>query len=171
MPHSLIEVVRRIAVAAFAGTLGVLATAAVADDWGRYANARYGYAIDVPPDFVAQGESDNGDGQVFKTPTATLTVYGSNIVEGDFEDAVKQREAWAESDGWAIIYQVSAPTKASYSGKRGGRILYARLIALCGGSQFAAFELIYSAADLVTFDPIVARLVRSLQATEDGGTC
>ena len=40
-----------------------------------YVNARYGYSIDVPDGFAGQGESDNGDGQVFKTPTARLTVH------------------------------------------------------------------------------------------------
>lgn len=142
---------------------------AMAADWSHYANARFGYAIDVPPGFVAQGESDNGDGQVFKTPTAMLTVYGGNVMAADFEAEVAQREQFARDDGWAITYQVSTPQKASWSGKRGGRILYGRLIALCGGSQFANFELQYSSADLKRFNAVVERLVSSLKAS--GGSC
>ena len=144
---------------------------AFAADWGHYTNTRFGYAVDVPPRFVAQGESDNGDGQVFKTPTAVLTVFGGNVMETDFEAEVAQREQFAKDEGWAITYQVSSPQKASWSGKRGGRILYGRMIALCGGQQFASFELEYSSADLKAFNPVVDRLVSSLRATEGSASC
>ena len=144
---------------------------AAAADWGHYANARFGYAVDVPPGFWAQDESDNGDGQVFKTPTATVTVFGGNVMEADFEAEAKAREGYATSDGWAITYQVSTPQKASWSGKRGARILYGRMIALCGGQQFGSFELEYSSADLKAFNPIVDRLVSSLRATSGSGSC
>ena len=143
----------------------------MAAGWGHYTNVRYGYAIDVPAGFMAQGESQNGDGQVFKTPTATLTVYGGNIPDGDFETEVVQRERYAEQDGWAITYQVSTPQRASFSGKHGARILYARMIPLCGGEQFAMFELVYSSVDLHTFNPIVDRLVASLKATQGSASC
>lgn len=144
---------------------------AMAADWEHYTNVRFGYAIDVPPGFVAQGESDNGDGQVFKTPTAVLTVFGGNVMEADFEAEVRVREGYASDDGWAITYQVSTPQKASWSGKRGARILYGRMIALCGGVQFGSFQLEYSSADLKAFNPIVDRLVSSLKATDGGGSC
>jgi len=144
---------------------------AFAADWGHYTNTRFGYAVDVQPRFVAQGESDNGDGQVFKTPTAVLTVFGGNVMETDFEAEVAQREQFAKDEGWAITYQVSSPQKASWSGKRGGRILYGRMIALCGGQQFASFELEYSSADLKAFNTVVDRLVSSLRATEGSASC
>jgi len=142
---------------------------ATAAEWSHYGNARFGYGIDVPPGFIGQGEADNGDGQVFKTPTATLTVFGGNITAADFEAEVIQRQRFAEQDKWAITYQVSTPQTASWSGKRGGRILYARMIALCGGEQFGSFALEYSSVDRKAFDPMVERLVSTLQAT--GGSC
>lgn len=142
---------------------------ATAAEWSHYTNARFGYAIDVPPGFVAQGEADNGDGQVFRTPTATLTVFGGNVTAADFESEVVERQRYAEQDKWAITYQVSTPQKASWSGKRGARILYARMIALCGGTQFGSFALEYSSIDRKGFDAVVERLVASLQAT--GGGC
>ena len=138
---------------------------------GQYVNARYGYAIEVPDGFAGQGESDNGDGQVFKTPTAKLTVFGANVVQGDFESAARQQQGYSTSGGWTVTYQVSTPNNASYSGKRGGRILYARLIALCGGTQYAAFQLEYSTADINKFDPVVNALVRSFHATQGSGSC
>lgn len=138
---------------------------------GHYVNVRYGYAIDVPAGFVGQGESDNSDGQAFKTPTATLTVYGANILDGDFEGAVRQQESAIQGEGWALTYQMSTPQAASYSGKRGGRIVYGRMIALCHGAQYAAFELHYSTADLSRFDAVVSALVRSFRATEGSASC
>ena len=137
----------------------------------HYVNVRYGYAIDVPSGFVGQGESDNGDGQKFRTPTATLTVYGGNVIEADFEAQVRARQGDASDGGWTLTYQVSTPRNASWSGTHGARILYARMIALCGGSQFAAFELDYSKADLQKFNPIVDSLIASLKATEGSGSC
>ncbi len=148
----------------------LVVTPALAADWGQYANARFGYAVAVPPGFVGQGESDNSDGQVFRSPTATLTVWGGNILSGDFESEFRARQQSAADGGWGITYQVSTPSNGSYSGKRGGRIMYTRLIALCGGSQFAAFELDYSRADLSKFDPVVTRLVQSFRGGK-GATC
>ncbi len=149
----------------------ILPLPALAAGGGHYVNVRFGYAIDVPAGFVGQGEADNSDGQVFKTPTAKLTVYGGNILDGGFEDEARQRQGFAASGGWGITYQVSTPSNASYSGKRGGRILYARLIALCGESEFAAFELEYSAVDMAKFDPVVNALVRSFKATQGSASC
>ena len=146
----------------------VLALPAQAAGWGHYSNVRYGYGIDIPPGFAGQGESGNGDGQVFKLSGATLTVYGGNIVEGDFETEVAQRQLSAKQDGWAITYQVSTPTKASFSGKQGGQILYTRMVAVCGGSQFAAFELTYGSASIPIYAPIVDRLVASLKPATAG---
>ena len=143
----------------------------LAADGGHYTNVRFGYAIDVPAGFVGQGESDNSDGQVFKTPTARLTVYGGNVLDGGFEDQARQQQSGDASSGWNITYQVSTPSNASYSGKRGGRILYARLISLCGGQQYAAFELEYSTADMSKFDPVVNALVRSFRATDGSASC
>ena len=43
----------------------------------------------MPPGFVEQGEPDNGDGQAFRTPTATLTVFGGNVTEAvSLEDEI-----------------------------------------------------------------------------------
>ena len=157
--------------AALLALLLVVPLPALAAGGGHYVNVRFGFAVDVPAGFVGQGESDNSDGQVFKTPTATLMVYGGNVMEADFEAEVAQSEQFAKDDGWAITYQVSTPRDASYSGKRGGRILYARVIALCGGSQFAAFDLEYSRADMAKFDPVVGALVRSFRATDGSASC
>ena len=150
-----------------AALLLAVAGPTVADDWGRYENARFGYAIDIPPGFDGQGEADNGDGQVFATPTAELRVYGGYVLEGDFEDEVNALQQTAVEAGWTITYQAVTPRWASYSGTQGSRIFYARAIALCDGAV-AEFSLTYGKVDLQPFNQIVERLVRSLKPV---GTC
>ena len=146
---------------------------ALAADWGHYVNPRFGYAIDIPPGFVGQGESDNGDGEVFKTPTAALTVFGRYLlsdIDSDFEDAVGTEQQFEKQDGWSITYAVSTPQSASYSGTKGGRILYTRMIALCGPA-IATFDFEYSTTDLQKFANTVDRLVRSLKSTIGSVAC
>lgn len=48
-----------------------------------YINVRFGYRLDYPADFVPQGESDSGDGQVFiGKEGAELRVWGGyNILQ------------------------------------------------------------------------------------------
>lgn len=145
--------------------------AAPAAEWGHYVNERFGVEADVPPGFVAGEPPANGDGLAFSTPTARLAIYGSLISGGDFESAVAQRRRWAGDDGWAISYQASTPGWATWSGIRGSRILYARAIAMCGGTIIGAFELEYSQVDRAAFDPVVNRLVTSLKDGGQGWQC
>jgi hypothetical protein len=142
----------------------LLGSPALGAEWGHYENARFGYAIDIPPGFAGQGEADDGDGQVFSTPTAELGVYGGYILEGDFEDEIKALQQTAVEAGWTITYQAATPRWASYSGTQGSRIFYARAIALCDGAV-AEFSLTYGEVDLEAFNPIVERLVTSLKPT------
>ncbi|RYH00582.1 MAG: hypothetical protein EON57_10905 [Alphaproteobacteria bacterium] len=151
--------------------LALFATPLYAAEWGHYVNERFGVEADVPPGFAPGTEPANGDGLGFSTPTAQLSIYGSLIVEGDFESAVAQRMQWTKDDGWAITYQAVTPSWASWSGKRGSRILYVRAIRMCDGEMYGAFELEYSEADLKAFDPVVGRLVRSLKDSGTGWQC
>jgi len=143
---------------------------AMAAGWSHYSNARFGYAIDVPPGFIGQGESANGDGQAFKTPTATLRVFGRYIVDGGFEDQVRAEQDYAKQDGWAITYAVSTPRYASFSGVKAGRVSYTRMIPLCGDA-FAEFDLAYSKADIQKFNPSIDQLVASLKPTDGSAAC
>ena len=152
-------------------SLLLLATPAFAADWGHYVNVRYGFATDVPPGFVGEGESDNSDGQIFTTPTAELRVFGANVLASDFEAEVREREAADTAAGWTLTYKVSTPSAASWSGRQGSRILYVRAIALCEGTQIGILQLTYMRADLAAYDAVVERLVRAFRATEGSATC
>lgn len=156
--------------AVLAALLVALASPALTDSWGHYVNVRFGYAIDIPPGFDGRGEADNGDGQVFSTPTAQLQVFGSSMVEGRFEDDVAARQGASRDAGWAITYQATTPNWASYSATQGARVLYARLIPLCG-ETIGVFELTYGTSDLQRFNPVVDRLVQSLKPTNGSAAC
>lgn len=151
--------------------LALFATPSLAADWGHYVNERFGVEIDVPPGFQPGEPPANGDGMRFSTPTAELAVFGSMMTEGDFTDEAAQRQQWATEDGWAITYQASTPGWATWSGKKGSRILYARAIEMCDGATAGVFELSYSVADLKAFDAVINRLVRSLKNSGDGWQC
>ena len=142
--------------------------------WVHYENPRFGYEISFPPNFVEQGPAPtNGDGLVFVTTDGTqlLRVYGGNIIEGDFKAALGRAMDAATDAGWDLSYKRVSGTWASYSGTRSDMILYARAIALCGGTQYASFEIEYPYADLEPMNLTIEMLVASLKATGNGIDC
>lgn len=151
--------------------LALFARPVAAQEWGHYANERFGVEVDVPPGFQQDEPPANGDGLRFSTPTAELAVFGSFMAAEDFEADVAQQIKYAEDDGWNITYQAVTPGWASWSGRRGSRILYARAVPICGGAAIGAFQLTYMEADLKAFDPVVERLVRSLRDSGSGWQC
>ena len=147
-----------------------MVSVAAGQDWQRYENARFGYVLEVPPGFVGQGEPANGDGQVFDGgPGRELRAYGGFAL-GGFEREVLRRIELARDNGLAVTYEVVTPNWASYSGTRGGRIVYARAIAICGGDALAMFELTYPSAERSRFDPLIDRLVGAFRGT-GGADC
>ncbi len=149
--------------------LMALLSPAAAQAWGEYENGRFGYVVGVPPGFVGEGEAPNGDGQVFGSEDGTqvLRVWGGNALDG-FEATVAEAMQLARDAGWNLSYERATPTWASFSGTRNGMIVYARAVALCGGEQYASFELHYPERDLAEMNPLVERLVASLRGTGEG---
>jgi len=145
--------------------LSLFTLPALAQGWGHYDNARFGYGVDIPPGFVGQGESGNGDGQAFALAgkPIDLVVWGGLPITGDFEGEVTDRMGRDADAGWGLTYQAVTPRWASWSGTRGGRILYRRMVALCGGESYAAFSAEYSIADRVMMDAAVERMAGSLR--------
>lgn len=140
-----------------------LASSAHAEDWQVYGNARFGYDAAIPPGFVWGPEADNGDGIAFRADATRLAVWGGMITEADFEAEVAAAKQAATADGWALTYESSTPGWASFSGKSGARILYARMVALCDGASYAAFQLVYSQIDRTRIDPLIDPMVRGLK--------
>lgn len=147
--------------------LALLATPAFAQGWDHYDNNRFGYGLDIPPDYVGQGESDNGDGQEFQRLQGAqrLWVWGGllGVINETFEDEVKWRTEQDESDSWNLTYQATTPEWASFSAIKGSRILYQRMVLLCDRGSYAVFRAEYSERDVANMNPVIERLVRSLR--------
>ena len=148
--------------------LALLVAPASAQDWGRYDNDRYGYTIAIPPDYLGQGESGNGDGQEFQRRRGAqrLTIWGGPLgtVNEGFEAEVKWRMEQAEAGAWHVTYRVVTAEWASFSAIKGFRILYQRMIMLCDRQSYAAFSLEYSVRDTASMDGVVDKLVGSLRS-------
>lgn len=141
-------------------------TPALAESWHGYANDRFGYEVSVPPDLDLVAQSDNGDGATFKSSDGqqVLTVWGGNIIEGDFDYEVTTRLIALDDKSWNVTYKAVTPDWASFSGSRGGQVIYWRAIALCGGTQYAMFQFDYPLSRLHALKGTVERLVLSLAA-------
>lgn len=146
----------------------LFALPAVAQEGERYDNARFAYSISVPIGFVGQGESENGDGQMFAMPgrAIALRVWGGllGVIAPDFDGAVANGMARDVEGGWNQTYQAVTPRWASWSAVSGGKIFYQRMIALCDGQSYAAFRAEYGVRDRAEMDPVIERLVASLRA-------
>ena len=136
-----------------------VSVAAQAADTENYSNARYGFGISYPAGlFLPQGESDNGDGQIFRSPDgqAELRVFAMyNVLDETLAD--KFKEALAEP-GLQATYKVTHKTWFVVSGKQQGRIVYQKTILAKG--TFFTLLLTYAASAQATYDPVVGDLVR-----------
>lgn len=139
-------------------------SAALAVEWARYQNERFGYEIRLPPGFPMIRESDNSDGGQSSSPNgdAELAVWGSNLLDTPFSKEIDRRIAADAGEGWAISYRSVKPGAAAWSGKSGGRILYMRAIPVCT-DQAAFLRIEYDAASKAEYDRTVAQLAGSLR--------
>lgn len=146
-------------------TLIAFTLPAFAQAWTTYGNARFGYFVDIPPGFSKIAEADNGDGGRAQAAEgkAELAVWGSRLTERKFGPEMAWRADQDRADGWTVSYQKEQPQWAVWSGAKGDRIFYARAIKACGGAA-AFFRLEYEKTTAKAYDPIVARLSKSLRS-------
>jgi hypothetical protein len=139
-----------------AALLCAVATTPGAAAEGRYANARFGYAICVPEGLVGQGEADNGDGQRFVSDDgAELLVYGAfNALD---ETLASRREATVARLG-PSTYRAGGRDWFVVSGRAEDRVYYVR--AALRGGVFSTMELTYPAAAAPRWDALAGRLSR-----------
>ncbi|WDZ77582.1 hypothetical protein PWG15_03455 [Ensifer adhaerens] len=152
---------------AFTLLLASTVTTSAAEDWVSYANARFGYVLDIPPGFELQSQGDNGDGASFHANDngASLSVFGSTLLDGDFETDVNERIGFERESDWRIAYSRVTAAWASFSGVRGEEVFYTRAIALCDGSA-AYFRLQYRKSRLTSFDGVISRMAEALRPSE-----
>ncbi len=143
--------------------IALIASPTLADEWRRYENQLYSYAIDIPPGFLWRGEASNGDGQDFTTPTLTLSVRALPTPDG-FAAAIGDWKEWEVSQGWNLVFEMTAPSRAEASARRSGWLMEMRAIDLCR-TAYVQFQLEYAIADVGRMANIIERLASSLERT------
>lgn len=127
---------------------------------GRYVNARYGYAIDYPKAFSSQGESANGDGQVFASPDGRgeMRVFASrNLPRRTLRDRYQESLA---ALGTRPLFTLLRDDWFVVSGLAGGKVVYEKT--LFRRDTFFTVAFAYDPAARAAFEAVVGRVVRSL---------
>ena len=116
-----------------------------------YCNGRFGFCIDYPLNILfPQGESANGDGQVFMSKDAENTLW----VYRDYRDNTNPKEAYDislafEEDTWAdgsgdskrvVTYKHLGKNYYVVSGYNNGKIFYQKTILTTDGLATALIE-------------------------------
>lgn len=147
--------------------LCLLAGPASSAEWWSYTDPRFGYVIDLPPNFIfTAGLVKAEDGLVLAAEdrSATLKLFGTRLLRGDLAEEAAARMSFAEREGWRISYRKVAGRAASFSGLKGDRIVYVRGVSLC--DKTAAFLVMdYRKSDMHRYDAMLMRLVRTLRAS------
>jgi len=158
---------RRLAILAFL-LIALPGLASAVQGGGHYVNARYGYAIDVPPGFSPIREADNGDGGVSRSAqgNAVLMVWGASLLVQSFAADVGDRVESLSADGWEITYRSIKGKAASWSATRDDRIIYVRGQKGCEG-EAVYFQIEYDAPLKEDFDPLIKKLVKSFVPRQD----
>jgi hypothetical protein len=133
------------------------------NDYKTYANARFKYSISYPADLlIPQGESENGDGQVFKEQgpsSVEMRVYGGYNVSNE---TLRSRYAelirkWSNGITYKVIRRDWFVVSAMVSGK----IHYQKTI--LRGDVFKTFEIEYDAVRGSTYNDVTDRIAKSFK--------
>jgi hypothetical protein len=142
----------------------VIAAPARADQWLTYHNDRYGTTIDYPDQFKPEPPPDADDGLRFKDVQGVeFAVYASyNAL--DFNLAKYRDYTLKNLDpGQVVTYQAHGDNWFVISGTKGDNIFYERHLLSHGGQMTETFSITYPAAAKLSYDPLVARMAKSLR--------
>ncbi|HTZ02657.1 MAG TPA: hypothetical protein VMC05_10020 [Xanthobacteraceae bacterium] len=141
------------------------AGAAKADDWLIYQNDRYGTTIDYPAVFKMQPPPDADDGRRFESADGASFAVSASYGGIEFTPAayhdfiVKHLDA-----GSTITYEARGKNWFVVSGTRGDRIFYEKHLLSHGGEMTEDLVISYPASRKDSYDPIVARMAKSLRS-------
>ena len=139
---------------------------ASAAEFERYTNARFGVTGLVPKGYIAQTESENGDGKAFTSPDGevSLLIYGSYDALGGIAEYRKFLIDNFSANG-DITYK---PVKKNWfvlSGYQGDNIFYLRVERAkgCDGADVYAHMVVeYPIAVRANVDPLLGALGKGL---------
>lgn len=138
------------------------AVPAVAEDWTGYVNDRFGTAIDYPADlFEMLPPPDNDDGRSFavRNGEGGFFVFASyNVFEWTLAELLE--DDLASGDYGSVTYRRTGDDWYVLSGHRGDDIFYRKVI--LAGDVIHFFEATYPRAQRKSFDPVIARMAKSL---------
>lgn len=138
-----------------------------ANVYDTYFNHRYGYAIEYPKNVLfPQGESDNGDGQVFlsKNTDARLLVYASyNALEQSLEEIYREqsRGGTPEYPQKVVTYHLLKDNWFVVSGYNRGKIFYQKTI--LHDNELKTFVFEYDEKQKSLYEPMLKRLAKSFK--------
>lgn len=111
----------------------VLAFVYLQDDdvtYETYTNQRYQYQIKYPSTFAPQGESQNGDGQVFEGENASLRVFGTqNVADSTLRQIA---EGYINATGESLVLDEEAPYGVTLRAEQDDIVQATRAISLAG---------------------------------------
>ena len=141
----------------FIGLLCSVAMAAqAAESYSIYENRRFNFSVDVPAILEPQGESGNGDGQLFssKDGDATARVYGSYTGPCDAVGMID------DPQGSRVTYRFAKRGVSVVSGYRQDRIFYKK--AIRKADRCLMLDIEYPTHARKIYDPITVRMANSL---------
>lgn len=139
---------------------GLAAPARGKDVYRTYANARFNYSISYPSNLLTpQGESANGDGQVFRATdgSAEMRVYGrynvnKETLRGSFLEVSRE---WGDGVTYKVIRQDWFVVTVLVNGK----VHYQKTMLRRG--VFKTFEIEYDSSRRATYDAVTTRIAKS----------
>jgi hypothetical protein len=143
-----------------------MAPAGAQNVWKTYRNERFGTSIEYPADrFHALPPPENGDGLRFEASDGAEFVVSAirNALEETFAEI---QESYLQRDGQPkdITYRTKGKNWFVYSGTRGDMIFYERHLVSHRNELINTFEITYPASLKHIYDPIAARMSRTLRA-------
>ena len=131
--------------------------------YSRYGNERFGFAVDVPLDWVAGPESGSGDGVVHRSPDGlgALTAFGANNLDDDSVETASEasQQAIIRDDG-LITYAAADGDYFTISGYTAdGEIFYTREWVGPGSRNTLTWT--YPAEQKEQYDDLVNHVVES----------
>ena len=146
------------------------------DGWDTYGNARFGFFVCYPRAVLKpQGESDNGDGNTFKSKDGKTEVvaYGNYPTDPDggpkaLAENFKVAVTEAEKNGYVLRYKMLKPRVYAFSGlagagTAGAKVIYQKTFETADKRDIT-LEAEYPASVKATMDPVVARMAGCLTA-------